>query len=125
MTIYTMAEKTELGRRGEVVAMDYLIKKGFKILHTNWTYRKKEIDIVAIDGNHLVIVEVKSRSETFVVDPIDTITPKKQKFLADAAEWYVGIYNIEERIRFDIVLIVFSDTSHTIEHIEDAFRPGW
>ena len=120
-----MSEKTELGRRGEVVATEYLVKNGYKILHNNWTYKSKEIDIVTLKDNHLVIVEVKSRSEDFVLDPIDSITTKKQKFLADAAEAYAEIYDLDERIRFDIILIVFNDATHTLEHIEDAFRPGW
>lgn len=120
-----MSEKTELGRRGEVIATDYLVKNGFTILHNNWTYKSKELDIVAMKNNFLAVVEVKSRSETFIVDPIDSITPQKQKFLFDAAESYAEIYNLDEEIRFDIILIVFNDQSHTLEYIEDAFRPGW
>lgn len=120
-----MSEKSELGRRGEVIATEYLVKNGFAILHNNWTYKNKELDIVATKDNFLVVIEVKSRSENYVVDPIDSITPQKQKFLFDAAESYAEIYNLDEDIRFDIILIVFNDTGHTLEYIEDAFRPGW
>jgi putative endonuclease len=120
-----MSEKSELGRRGEVIATEYLVKKGFDILHNNWTYKNKELDIVALKDNYLVVIEVKSRKENYIVDPIESITPRKQKFLFDASESYAEIYNLDEDIRFDIVLVIFSETSHTIEHVEDAFRPGW
>lgn len=120
-----MSDKSELGRRGEIIATNYLLKNGFEILHNNWTYKNLELDIVAKKGEYLVFVEVKSRSETFILDPIDAITPKKQKFLFNAAESYAEIYEREEKIRFDIVLVVFNEQSHKLEYIEDAFRPGW
>lgn len=120
-----MSEHTELGRKGEIVAVEYLVKKGYKILHTNWTYRKLELDIVASKGKALVFVEVKSRSNEYFENPKDAITLTKQKHLFNAAEYYVEIYDLDEEIQFDIISIVFESTGTKLEHIEDAFRPGW
>ncbi len=120
-----MSEHTELGRKGEIVAVEYFVKKGFKILHTNWRYRKLEIDIVASNNKTLVIVEVKSRSNDYFESPKDAITFAKQKNLYNAAEYYTEIYDIDLEIQFDIVSIVFENGKHKLEHIEDAFRPGW
>ena len=56
-----MAEHNELGKLGEQLARDFLIAKGYQILEQNWSCGHKEIDIIAMDGNELVIVEVKTR----------------------------------------------------------------
>ena len=118
-----MSEKNELGKKGEELATEMLVKKGFKILHRNWHYSHKEIDIVAKDKNELVIVEVKSRTEDAWEEPWQAISNKKIRFLADATEAYIEKYNIEEEVRFDVVSIVFKDSKPVIEHILNAFRP--
>ena len=56
-----MAEHNDLGRLGEQLAHDFLIAKGYQILEQNWSCGHKEIDIIAMDGKELVIVEVKTR----------------------------------------------------------------
>ena len=56
-----MAKHNELGKLGEELATQFLTEKGYEILEKNWRNKHKEIDIVAKDGNELVIVEVKTR----------------------------------------------------------------
>ena len=51
-----MAKHNELGKRGELIARTFLEAKGFEILETNWRHEKDEIDIIAKDGDELVIV---------------------------------------------------------------------
>ena len=58
-----MAEHNELGKLGEELATQFLTEKGYEILEKNWRNKHKEIDIVAKDGNELVIVEVKTRQK--------------------------------------------------------------
>ena len=53
-----MAQHNQLGKEGELLARQMLEEKGYKILETNWRHDKDEIDIVAMDGEELVIVEV-------------------------------------------------------------------
>jgi len=120
-----MSEHNELGRKGEEIALEYLANKGFKILHKNWRYKKLEIDIIAGKDEYLVIIEVKTRSNDYFERPQDAITLKKQKFLFNATEAYVELFDIDLEIRFDIVSILITDKKTDIEHIEDAFRPGW
>jgi transcription-repair coupling factor (superfamily II helicase) len=57
-----MAEHNELGKLGEELAAEYLQKKGYVILATNWVFQKAEIDILAQKENTLAVVEVKTRS---------------------------------------------------------------
>lgn len=120
-----MSEHYELGKRGEEIAAEYLSKKGFKILHRNYRYKRLEIDIIAEHDNSLIIIEVKTRSSDYFERPQDAVTIKKQKFLFNATEAYVDLFEIDLEIRFDIISILIEDDKIDIEHIEDAFRPGW
>jgi len=113
----------ELGKKGEELAARYLIKKGYKIRHKNWRYRHEELDIVAFYDKQLIVVEVKSRTSDFYEHPHDAVTLKKQKYIIDATEAYIQKYDIHEETRFDVISVVFSKQSYTIDHIEDAFTP--
>ena len=57
-----MKAKDLLGRRGEELAADYLESQGMRIVDRNWRCPEGEIDIVALDGDALVIAEVKTRA---------------------------------------------------------------
>jgi len=119
-----MAEHNDLGKLGEQLARDFLIAKGYQILEQNWVCGHKEIDIIAKDGDELVIVEVKTRRVTRLVEPEETVDNYKQQFLIWAANAYVERNNLDIDVRFDIVAIVVDkDNKHLLEHIENAFYP--
>jgi putative endonuclease len=118
-----MAEHNEFGKMGEAMAQKHLLAKGYKIIATNWTYGKDEIDIIAKHNNFLVIVEVKTRSTNYFGDPEEAVTKKKRKFLVRAADAYINIHNVPEEVRFDIISIVVTGSQWDINHIEDAFYP--
>ena len=118
-----MADSHILGHDGEEKAVDYLLKKGYRILHRNWKSGKKELDIVAENDDNIVFVEVKTRSKDFNAGPRDTISDHKRKMLIYAADSYIQRYNINKESRFDIVTIVTTDRNEEIDHIEDAFYP--
>lgn len=116
-----MAEHNDLGKLGEDFAAKYLLEKGYKILDRNWIYQKKELDIVALKNNLLVVVEVKSRSTDYFEHPADAITLSKIKFLVRATQGYVDSKEIEQEVRFDVISVIKRDSKFVIEHIEDAF----
>ena len=118
-----MAKHNELGKRGEELATQYLTEKGYEILERNWRNIHKEIDIIAKDGECLVIVEVKTRQTDEYGDPDIAVTRQKQWRLISAANAYVFQNKIDIDTRFDIISIVFHDDEPIIEHIEDAFLP--
>lgn len=119
-----MAEHNDLGNQGETLAANFLVEKGYKILHRNWVSGKKELDIVAEDGGMLVIVEVKTRSTETWEHPKEAITNGKIKNIVNAAEAYIFEFDIMMETRFDIVSVIPQrDGSFRIEHIEDAFLP--
>lgn len=118
-----MAQHNELGKKGEKLAKQMLINKGFKILETNWRHDKDEIDIIAADGDEIVIVEVKTRSTDFFGNPEDSVDSKKENYLIRATESYLEVNNIDIDTRFDIVAIVLNSKETKIHHIIDAFYP--
>ncbi len=119
-----MAFHNEIGQRGEKIAAEYILKKGYTILTKNWRFGKDEIDIIAIDKNNLVIIEVKTRSNNYYGDPQEAVDNKKEIFIIRAAEAYVDIENIDFNIRYDIIAIILNETKTIINHIEDAFYPS-
>jgi putative endonuclease len=118
-----MAESHELGLQGEDLAVDYLRKKGYKILHRNWKSGKREIDIIAENKDFIVFVEVKTRSDDYQMHPRHAVTSEKQKSIIYAAEGFIERYNINKESRFDIISIISDNKSFQVEHIEDAFYP--
>ena len=120
-----MAKHNELGKIGEELAAQFLIDKGYEILEKNWRNRHKEIDIIAKDGDELVIVEVKTRQNDEHGDPDLAVTRQKQTRLIYAANAYLFTYNMDINTRFDIISIVFKDGEPLIDHIKDAFLPRW
>ena len=120
-----MAKHNELGKKGEDIAAQYLSEKGYEILERNWRNRHKEIDIIAKDGNELVIVEVKARRSDEHGDPDLAVTRPKQTRLICAANAYIFQNKLDINTRFDIVSIVFKGDEPVIDHIQDAFLPHW
>jgi|SRR5690554_1224798 len=118
-----MAEHNKVGKKGEEIALVYLREKGYKILVTNWLYRKAELDIVAIHNNFLVVAEVKTRTSTVFETPKEAVTLKKQKHIIRAADAYIQEHDIHLECRFDIVSVLIQNNTVEIEHIEDAFYP--
>jgi len=117
-----MAELNELGKLGEKKAADFLMNKGYQIVDRNWHFHHKEVDIIAYDGEVLVIVEVRTRTSSQLVHPRESISPLKVRYLVLAADAYVRYKKIDNRIRFDIVTCLpVNKTDWEIEHIEKAF----
>lgn len=119
-----MAEHIQLGQKGENAASEYLIKKGYKILDRNWRYDRAELDIVAMDGETLVIVEVKTRAASIYEEPSESITSRKIRHLVDAAEAYIIEHDIDAEARFDVISIKwFGEGRYDIDHRIEAFTP--
>ena len=80
--------RRRLGRRGEAKAARYLMRRGLRVLERNWRCPTGELDIIARDGDVLVIVEVRSASGRFAGGPECTVGPDKQRRLARLAQRY-------------------------------------
>jgi putative endonuclease len=118
-----MSEAFELGKRGEVLAIEHLKSIGYEILEVNWISNHLEIDIIARDGKELVIVEVKSRGTDSYEHPSEAVSNKKIRFLINAAEAYIQEKDINLDTRFDVISIIFYGRNFELEHFKDAFYP--
>ena len=118
-----MTDLENIGPRGEAIAMRYLNQIGCKILARNFRHQKGEIDIIAIEGAFLIIVEVKSRSYLSYGDPETAIDSKKIELLSMAAGFYQELHDIRLEMRFDIITIHFPKNKKArLTHIRDAFH---
>lgn len=117
-------ENMKLAKMGELAAENFLSEKGYLILEKNWFHRHKELDIIAVEGKELVIVEVKSRRAPALDNPAISIDRKKQRNLVIAANAYARMNRINSEVRFDVMWIVYHGNHPEIEHIRNAFVPG-
>nr|WP_299170537.1 YraN family protein [uncultured Allomuricauda sp.] len=116
-----MGKHNEFGKLGEQKAMEFLLEKGYAILQTNYRYQKAEVDIIAEKDGFLCVVEVKSRTGSFLEDVSETINQKKINLIVMATNQYVVDNNLDVEVRFDIILILKKGTSFEIEHTKNAF----
>jgi putative endonuclease len=117
------SEHLELGKRGEDIACRYLKDKGYKIRERNWKLGRNEIDLIAQDGEFIVIVEVKTRTSNIVAEPETSVTREKQRILVRAANAYIRYFRLSREVRFDIVAILLDGEKEIVKHIPDAFYP--
>jgi len=117
-----MASHNELGKLGETLAAEYLVREGYTILERNFVYDKAEIDIIAQkQPSILVVVEVKTRNSAAFGNPQEFVTPGKIKLLVKAANEYVIANQLDVEVRFDIIAVLKNKKQELIEHFENAF----
>jgi putative endonuclease len=98
-----------LGVYGEQVAERHLLAAGYAVLARNWRCPAGEIDIVAQDGDVLVVCEVKTRSSTAYGSPLEAVTPPKARRLRRLAAAWLQENRLRARaVRVDVVSIVSS-----------------
>lgn len=98
----------EIGKYGEEIAKNFLIKKGYKILETNWHYsRVSEIDIIAIKNDAIHFVEVKTRSQTKFGMPEEAINYRKMASIVQGTRAYLSKTNKRfKKIQIDAIAIL-------------------
>ncbi|HXV59353.1 MAG TPA: YraN family protein [Vicinamibacteria bacterium] len=114
---------SDLGRRGENVAARELERLGYEIVERRWRSKLGEIDIVARDGETLVVVEVKARSREDYGPPADAVDAVKRRKLVRLAKAYLQARRLgEPQVRFDVVGVRFpSGEDPRVEVLRNAF----
>lgn len=114
-----MYERHILGREGENAAVDYLKQEGYKILERNFFCRQGEIDAIALDGNYIVFIEIKSRTSTEYGLPSEAVTKRKLEHMIKTIKYYLYIRNLEnENIRIDVIEVYVKEGKYHINHIK-------
>ena len=107
------------GKAGEAAAAFLLEEKGMKILEKNFRSRSGEVDIVALDGETVVFVVVKTWS-AYGMDALEqAINAKKKHKIIETSKYFLSSHR-EYRymaIRFDIILV----STNGITHLASAF----
>ncbi|TMI93946.1 MAG: YraN family protein [Bacteroidetes bacterium] len=117
-----MAQHNDLGKEGEALALEFLRKNDFEILHCNWRYSRYEIDIIAKKQDMLYVMEVKSRHFFPGAFPEESVTKKKFNFLKKAAEEFLYLNPGYKDIRFNILSItLYKNKDPEFFLIEDIF----
>jgi putative endonuclease len=113
------------GDRGEQIALQYLVKKGYRLLRSNYSAPCGEIDLIVFDERYIVFVEVRMRAGREFGHPLETVTNDKQRKIRKTAEHFLKggqLSSLQPRI--DVIAIDapgggFEDVE--ITHIENAF----
>lgn len=117
-----MAEHNKFGKDGEDMAVQWLIEKGYEILHRNWRHKQYEIDIIAAKNKFLHIIEVKTRHFSPFGHPEDSVGKKKFKNLQRAADEFLFLNPGHKWIQYGILAItLFNDKEPEFFLLEDVF----
>ena len=120
-----MGRNNLVGSWGESIAADYLRKKRYKLIATNYRCRYGEIDLIVSNRKHLVFVEVKLRKNAKFANAFEFVDSHKQDRLRITAEMYLAENPTNLQPRFDVISIYAPDGTETkhpeIQHMEDAF----
>ena len=119
------AAHLQLAEQGEDWAQRFIQEMGWTVVARN--YRRKagrgEIDLVAVEGETLVFVEVKTRSSAETGEPERAVDRAKEKLLGRTAEEYMRIASVEGMsVRFDVISLVMGERVK-LEYFRDAFYP--
>ncbi len=117
-------DRAELGRRGEDAAAAYLERTGMTVIERNWRAACGEMDLVALDGEELVLCEVKTRRTPVRGTPEEAVGPAKQKRLAKLAAAYLQrMGDPDQQVRFDVIAIqLLSRDRALLRHHRRAFQ---
>jgi putative endonuclease len=113
-------ENPNAGKEHSKRLKKYFEDKEYKILHTNWRFKRLEVDIIAYNGDTLHFIEVKTRLGKFAI-PEENVHKKKIFHLIDAAEEFMILYPIWEKVQFDILSITVFENKKSFFLIEDIY----
>lgn len=116
-----------LGNRGELAAERYLLRLGYIVLFRSYEDKFGEIDLIAVDGETIVFVEVKTRTSDHAGDPAEAVDAAKQLHLTKTGIGFLKWHRLTDySARFDVVAILGSPLQGPIElqHYINAFEPA-
>ncbi|MBD3672437.1 MAG: YraN family protein [Planctomycetaceae bacterium] len=112
------------GSAGERAAVRYLKRRGYRIVARNYENHTGEIDVIALEGETIVFVEVKTRRSSRKGHPLEAVDVSKQRQILKTAQVYLKERDLLDRaVRYDIVGIMWPETQPEpeIQHLISAF----
>lgn len=120
-----MPGPTDARQRGAQVerfAAGWLAHRGLQLVASNYHAKGGELDLVMRDGETLVFVEVKHRSDSRHGHPLEFVTPAKQRRIIQAARFYLLRNQLSCPCRFDVVAITGQPPDPDIQWVQAAFE---
>ena len=116
-------ERLSLGKFGEDLAFRKVKDLGYKRIIRNYRCPLGEVDLIAMDGDTLVFIEVKTRKGRSLAYAKEAVHHKKRRQLSKVALFYMKSNNLSEaRARFDVVAVSLEGGKQQVEVIRDAFE---
>jgi putative endonuclease len=110
------------GPLGEQYTAYYLEQNGCTVVVRNYRSRFGEIDIIARNKKFLIFVEVKTREQGSLENPLEAVTPAKQRRLIRTALLYLQAHPTALQPRFDVAAVTTQNRSPvSIQYVADAF----
>jgi putative endonuclease len=116
-----MSDKMKTGSKGENLAAEFLMRKGYDVIERNYRYKHSEIDLIVQRGDWLIFVEVKTRTSTAFGQPEEFVGSLKGRKVYEAAEEYIFSKDWQGHVRFDVISVLLA-AEPLIEHFEDAIN---
>jgi putative endonuclease len=116
-----MASHNDIGKKGEALAVLWLINNGYEILHQNWRHSHFEVDIIAHKNKVLHFIEVKARRSSQFGHPEESVSKKKIENLMHAAEEFLFQFPEWKRIQYDVLSINIQKSKTEYFFIEDVY----
>lgn len=115
--------KDDLGRRGEDIAAEFLVRRGLVVLSRNWRCRQGELDLVAAEGARLVVCEVKTRSGSGYGHPAEAVTRRKAARIRQLTRFWLAEHRIGWcEVRFDVLAVLCPPGGQPqVEHLVGVF----
>ena len=122
----TRAPHLQSGQRAEDLALALLQEGGLKLLTRNYSCPPGELDLVLLEGETLVVVEVRYREGVSHGSAAESVDRGKQRRIAKAAQHFLKVHAEHRRrpLRFDVVAVTGSREPLAVEWIQDAFQAG-
>lgn len=110
--------RLQVGQIGELAARQHLEAIGYEITAINYRCKLGEIDIVALDGSSVVIVEVRTKTSSACGAPEESITAEKARRLRRLALFYLqSVYKREVACRIDLIAIMLDRKDLTVKYL--------
>lgn len=117
-----MLTTREKGQTVEEMVCQYLEQQGLQCIIKNYLSPMGEIDLIMQHGDTVAFIEVRYRSDPKFIDPLETITPTKQKKIIKTANHFLlKHYRHEMPCRFDVVAVRGDFQRPEIDWVKNAF----
>lgn len=115
--------KQRTGQKGEDLATEFLRGLDYEIRERNFRHGHLEIDIIAFDGDMMVVVEVKSVFFGLEPDPLQYLSSGQFRNLTKAASAYLHIKGLAPEVRFDLICVSLFKSPPFFRHFKDVWMP--